>query len=211
MSVAGSAVDGGPLIRLAVGGTVAVTLVNHLADTLLVTGLLDPRSPDTLVVPPGETGKTQFRADRPGLYGYFGSTRRGPEAWAGGRGGQLTGVIAVDSANALPDRIFAITAWVGAPPIGGDSSFVLAINGKLWPQTERIRLAVGDSVHWRVINFAGSHHPMHLHGTYFRVDARGTWAGDTAYTAAQHRLAVTEVLRLQETMTITWSPPRPGR
>ncbi|MBK6459090.1 MAG: multicopper oxidase domain-containing protein, partial [Gemmatimonadetes bacterium] len=96
-----------------------------------------------------------------------------------------------------PDRIFAITAWAGAPPIDGDSTFLLAMNGKMWPHTERLKVAVGDSVHWRVINFAGSLHPMHLHGAYFRVDARGHANGDTAYTTAQQRLAVTELLGLK--------------
>jgi FtsP/CotA-like multicopper oxidase with cupredoxin domain len=201
----------GPLLRMAVGDTVSLTLVNRLRDTLLVAGLLDPRRADTLIVAPGDTGRAQFRGDRPGLYGYFGTTRRGAQQWSGGRGGQLSGVIVVDSAGAPPDRIFAITAWAGAPPIDGDSTFVLAMNGKLWPHTERLQVAVGDSVHWRVINFAGSVHPMHLHGAYFRVDSRGTRTGDTAYSAAQQRLAVTELLGIAETMSITWSPLRAGR
>lgn len=201
----------GPLLRIALGDTVSITLVNRLRDTLLVAGLLDPRLPDTLVVAPGDTGRARFSGTRPGLYGYFGSTRRGAESWGGGRGGQLTGVIVVDSLNAPPDRIFAITAWAGAPPIDGDSTFLLAMNGKMWPHTERLQVAVGDSVHWRVINFAGSLHPMHLHGAYFRVDSRGTRTGDTAYTQAQQRLAVTELLGLKETMSLTWSPLRAGR
>ncbi|MCC7001994.1 MAG: multicopper oxidase domain-containing protein [Gemmatimonadaceae bacterium] len=201
----------GPLLRVAAGDSVSITLVNRLRDTLFVTGLIDPRRSDTLVVAPGDTGRTRFRGETPGLYGYFGSTRRGAQRWSGGRGGQLTGVIVVDSVGARPDRIFAITAWVGAPPIGGDSTFLLAMNGKMWPHTERLQVAVGDSVHWRVINFAGSLHPMHLHGAYFRVDSRGTRTSDTAYTAAQQRLAVTELLGIAETMSITWSPQRAGR
>ncbi len=201
----------GPLIRVPVGASVAVTLVNRLADTLRVTGLIDPRTTDTLVVAPGATGGSTFRADRPGLYGYVGQTRRGTIVHPRGVGEQLVGVIAVDSAGAHPDRIFAISAWSG-PIVPGtdDSSFVITINGKIWPHTERIRMAVGDSAHWRVVNFASSFHPMHLHGAYFRIDARGDWTGDTAYTAAERRMAVTEVLRLRETMTIAWSPDRAG-
>lgn len=200
----------GPLIRVAAGTTVAISLVNHLADTIQVIGLLDPRTSDTLVVAPGATGQARFRADRPGLYGYGGRTRRGV-VQSRGLGGQLAGVIAIDSAGAPADRIFAISAWSGPiVPTTGDSSFVLAINGKMWPHTERLRLAVGDSAHWRVINLAGSFHPMHLHGAYFRVDARGVWTGDTAYRVAERRQAVTETLRAGETMTIAWSPSRPG-
>jgi FtsP/CotA-like multicopper oxidase with cupredoxin domain len=199
-----------PLIRVPVGASVAITLTNHLPDTLLVAGLRDPRTRDTLVVAPGTTATTRFRADRPGLYGYSGRTR-GTARWPGGGGGQLHGVIAVDSAGAPPDRIIAITGWNGAAPTGGDSTFVLALNGRMWPHTERMQLAVGDTAHWRVINFAGSIHPMHLHGAYFRVDARGTHTGDTAYTAAQQRLVVTETLMERETMALSWSPERAGR
>ena len=201
----------GPLIRVPIGVAVTVTLVNRLPDTIRVTGLIDPRTSDTLVVAPGATGRTAFRADRPGLYGYAGQTRRGPVVDQGGVGQQLVGVISVDSAGAPADRIFAISGWVG-PVIPGtnDSAFVLAVNGKMWPYTDRLRLAVRDSAHWRVINFAGSFHPMHLHGAYFRIDARGDWTGDTAYSAAERRMAVTEVLRIRETMTIAWSPGRPG-
>lgn len=201
----------GPLLRVPVGSMVAITLHNRLTDTLLVSGISDPTTSDTVLVAPGATATARFRAARAGLFGYAGRTRRGTNDWFGGRGGQLTGVIAVDSANAPTDRIFAITGWNGAPPIGGDSTFILAMNGKMWPHTEPMRASVGDSLHWRVINFAGSIHPMHLHGTYFRVDARGTRTGDTAYTREAQRLAVTEVLREKESMTITWSPERSGR
>lgn len=201
----------GPLIRVPAGASVTVSIANRLADTLRVTGLIDPRTSDTLIVAPGATGRATFRADRPGLYGYVGVTRRGAIVHRRGVGEQLAGVIAVDSAGAPADRIFAISAWSG-PIVPGtdDSSFVVTVNGKIWPHTERLKLAVGDSAHWRVINFANSFHPMHLHGAYFRIDARGDWTGDTAYTAAERRMAVTEVLRLRETMTIAWSPGRPG-
>ena len=201
----------GPLIRVPVGAEVVVTVVNRLSDTLHVTGLLDPRTADTLVVGPGATGTASFRADRPGLYGYLGLTRRGGRSELGGLGGQLAGVVAVDSVGAPEDRIFAISSWNGPIiPATGDSSFLVAVNGKIWPHTERLRLSVGDSVHWRVLNFASSFHPMHLHGAYFRVDSRGTWTGDTAYAVAERRMAVTEVLRSRETMTVSWSPGRPG-
>lgn len=200
----------GPLVRVPVGTDVAITLTNHLPDTLVVTGLRDPRTGDSLVVAPGATASTRFRAERAGLYGYSGRTR-GATRWQGGRGGQLHGVIAIDSVGAAADRIIAITSWNGAPPAGGDSTFVLALNGRMWPHTERMQLAVGDTAHWRVINFAPSVHPMHLHGAYFRVDARGTHTGDTAYSPAEQRLVVTETLMPRETMALTWSPERAGR
>lgn len=202
----------GPLIRLPLGGWVRVTVHNRLADTLRVVGLKNPRTSDTLVVPPGDSGRARFRTDRPGLYGYVGGTRRGTDFKSRGLGEQLVGTLAVDSANAPRDRIFAITAWTGfKPSVDVDTSFIIAVNGKIWPNTERLRVTVGDTVHWRLINLSGSTHPMHLHGTYFSIDARGTLSADTAFAPAARELAVTETLRMRETRTISWSPGRPGR
>ena len=82
--------------------------------------------------------------------------------------------------------------------------FVYTINGRAWPRTERVHATVGDSLHWRVINVSGQLHPMHLHGFYYRVDARGDGFADTLYSSAARRLVVTELLRPLTTMAVTW-------
>ena len=113
-----------------------------------------------------------------------------------------------------PDRIFVLSildlsdpdATVDTPP----APFATAINGRSWPYTERMNLAVGDTVHWRWINPTGDNHPMHLHGFYYRVDSRGNIVADTIYDPAQQRQVVTERLSEGTTMTMTWSPERPG-
>jgi FtsP/CotA-like multicopper oxidase with cupredoxin domain len=51
---------------------------------------------------------------------------------------------------------------------------------------------------------------MHLHGFYFRVDARGDQTGEEAYDEAARRLAVTETLLSTQTMRLTWVPAEPG-
>jgi FtsP/CotA-like multicopper oxidase with cupredoxin domain len=51
---------------------------------------------------------------------------------------------------------------------------------------------------------------MHLHGFYFRVDSRGTLPRDTMYAPAARRLVVTEGMRPFTTMTMAWTPTRPG-
>jgi FtsP/CotA-like multicopper oxidase with cupredoxin domain len=51
---------------------------------------------------------------------------------------------------------------------------------------------------------------MHLHGFYFAVEARGDNVVDTTFAPASRRRAVTELLRAGHTMTIAWSPDRPG-
>jgi FtsP/CotA-like multicopper oxidase with cupredoxin domain len=86
----------------------------------------------------------------------------------------------------------------------------LAINGLSWPHTERFEATVGDSIRWRVVNATARAHPMHLHGFYFRIDARGDAMADTLLPVAQRPLAVTELLRVFETMAMTWVPERPG-
>ena len=51
---------------------------------------------------------------------------------------------------------------------------------------------------------------MHLHGFYFRVDARGNGYEDSLYTLAQRRMGVTEDLSPDNTMYMVWSPNREG-
>jgi FtsP/CotA-like multicopper oxidase with cupredoxin domain len=51
---------------------------------------------------------------------------------------------------------------------------------------------------------------MHLHGFYFRVDARGDMARDTIFWPAERRMAVTELMAQGSTMSMVWAPNRPG-
>ena len=89
-------------------------------------------------------------------------------------------------------------------------SNALTINGRSWPYTERITATVGDTLRWRVINATARNHPMHLHGFYYRVDSRGDIAADTTYSPENRRLVVTEGLQPLTTLTMDWSPDRPG-
>ena len=68
----------------------------------------------------------------------------------------------------------------------------------------------GDSVRWRIINATADIHPLHLHGFYFRVTARGDVNRDTLYWPAQERMAVTELLDEGTTMNLAWYADRPG-
>ena len=52
---------------------------------------------------------------------------------------------------------------------------------------------------------------MHLHGFYFEVDSRGSWAGDTVYPPAERRMAVTELMPPGGTMAVRWTPGAPGQ
>ena len=90
-----------------------------------------------------------------------------------------------------------------APP--GLARLRYTINGRSWPNTERIAATVGDSLHWRVINATFDVHPMHLHGFYYRVDA---FSGPLAPAPGQ--MVVTQLMTPFSTMSMSWSPDRPG-
>ncbi len=85
----------------------------------------------------------------------------------------------------------------------------LSINGQVWPITERLHYTEGEQVHWRVINVSGEYHPMHLHGFYFTVKARGDTQADTV-TRAPRALQVTEGMRELSAMQLTWTAARAG-
>jgi manganese oxidase len=214
----GTPVLPGPMLRVRAGTSMRIRVTN-VADTVMVVhGLSGRQQPvlDSLVLAPGESGEGRFAADAEGSYFY----------WAAKAGtafndrvyedSQLNGAFIVDpvgTATVPADRVFVLTRWVqsrtpdGAPDV---SQEIFAINGRPWPHTERLHYEVGDSVRWRILNANDDVHPLHLHGFYFRVDARGDVARDTVYWAAQRRMAVTERVLPGTTMQIVFSPERPG-
>jgi FtsP/CotA-like multicopper oxidase with cupredoxin domain len=80
----------------------------------------------------------------------------------------------------------------------------------MFPYTESLTYATGDSVRWRVINASDREHPMHLHGFYYRLDALGDARADTLFSADRRPWVVTDNLLSGTTMAVTWSPDRPG-
>lgn len=55
--------------------------------------------------------------------------------------------------------------------MGGMDYNFWTINGKAFPYTPEIKVSKGDRVRIRLINMSNANHPMHLHGTDFRVIA----------------------------------------
>ena len=60
------------------------------------------------------------------------------------------------------------------------------------------------------MNFGGGEHPMHLHGFYFRVEAKGDGGTDRAIPRKEQSLVVTQQVPVFNTMRMVWSPDRPG-
>ncbi|HEU4786255.1 MAG TPA: multicopper oxidase domain-containing protein [Gemmatimonadaceae bacterium] len=203
----------GPLIRVPVGTDIHASIHNTLDKPLTVFGFGATRGmSDSVVIAPDETKEVAFKAEQVGTFYYMGrrdlefGIRRAIDT-------QLGGAIVVDPPNARPnDRILVISWSFTVDPTSptGLGRGTMAINGLSWPHTERLDLVQGDSVHWRVVNLTESDHPMHLHGFYFRVDAKGNGVTDSLYDHVHQRMAVTEVVNPGETFALSWLPSRPG-
>ncbi|HXG69300.1 MAG TPA: multicopper oxidase domain-containing protein [Gemmatimonadaceae bacterium] len=208
----------GPLIRVKTGTVVEATLTNSLSDSTITLFGFQTRPvalADSVRLAPGESRTMRFAAGHPGTYLYtasLGNYRppRLPLEQDAREREQLAGAFIIDPTSpARPDRIMVINSWRD-PKDSTEHQTALTINGKSWPYTERIGTTVGDTLRWRVINASGRAHPMHLHGFYFSVDARGSIHSDSLYTADQRRLVVTEGVPAGATMAMTWTPDRPG-
>ena len=207
----------GPLIRVRVGTEVRATIRNSLVRPLTLKGFGAERGmKDSVVIAPGASRAVSFVASKPGTFFYAGQSGVvEPFGIPLPGDGTLGGAIVIDSANAptVPnDRVMVMTWFSSVDPASptGLGQTVMSINGLSWPNTERLRYTQGDSIRWRVVNLTGVDHPLHLHGFYFRVTARGNGATDATYAPAKQLMAVTEDLDPFHTISIAWQADRPG-
>lgn len=219
----------GPLIRVAQGTEIRVSVRNSLSAplTFLVPAAIHggpqlPKWTDSVVIAPKTTGTLAVRATATGNYMYR-ALMPDKASKEIGVTGLLTGAIVVDTSGspAVHDRVFVITATQdsilsayrdtvhGPPQPGAPVGRVLfTINGRSWPNTERINATVGDSLRWRVINASWLPHPMHLHGFYYRVDEFSGQSNFSRPTPGE--MVVTQLLPPYTAMSMSWSPDRPG-
>jgi len=201
-----------PLIRVKTGTRIVASVRNALGDSSITVSGLQTRPAtawDSVRITPGATRTIRFTAGAPGTYAYRMLT--GPVNQEVYERETTGGAFVVDSAGArTDDRIFVINIWGDPSKDSATYRNALTINGKSWPYTERLNVTLGDTVRARLVNASGREHPMHLHGFYFRVDARGDGLNDTTYTPSRRRLAVTEVMFPGSTMRMAWYADRPG-
>ncbi|MDF2771763.1 MAG: multicopper oxidase type 3 [Geminicoccaceae bacterium] len=210
----------GPLVRVPAGTRVVATVRNSLPnDTLIIHGLHSRGITGAATTPirlaPGEQRQRTFQLDSAGTYYYWATTSGRTFRYRVREDAQLSGAIIVDPPNARPDadRVFMITMWsdtIGAVQPRGRKRVLYVINGRSWPNTERLSYTVGDTVRWHVINATADIHPMHLHGFYFDVESRGNGLADTMYAAPQQDRLVTELMVTGQTMRTRWAPDRDG-
>jgi FtsP/CotA-like multicopper oxidase with cupredoxin domain len=209
-----------PLIRVREGTELRVRILNRFSEPLVVHGLhTRPGAPgDTLWVAPGAAREARFTAGAPGTYLYWATTTGAAITDRMSEESQLGGAFVVDPASGPPpgDRVFVIGTWLDPEEFrlkgrfGGIVHRAVVVNGLSWPHTERFRYATGDSIRWRWINATDRAHPMHLHGSHFRVDSRGDAVRDTIYPIEARGLAVTELVPPAGSFTLLWVPERAG-
>jgi manganese oxidase len=209
----------GPLIRAPQGSEVRIIVRNQLADQpLLFFGrTLLTAVGDTIPVPPGAAHEFRFLAADAGTFLYRAQTPGPtPDPGFARRDALLTGALIVDPPGVAIDpaeRVFVLTLidiWADSASGHTEDIWELAINGRSWPHTERLRYAVGDTVRWRWVNATDRIHPMHLHGFHFRVLAKGDGRSDTTYSPHATRLGVTEAMLAGTTFAMEWIPTRAG-
>jgi FtsP/CotA-like multicopper oxidase with cupredoxin domain len=219
-----------PLIRVAEGVELAVSVRNELEHTLKVHGLCEKGGDacTPIEVPPLDTRHVRFRSGPAGTYHYWATTTGTPLNFRAADDTQLAGAFVVDPPGAPggDDRIFVITEWTsvsrgqlqqiaaqddpGAAFLRLRPEVLFLINGRAWPHTERLKYQLSDRVRWRVINLSTQVHPMHLHGFYFDVDSVGNETQDTTFAAGQKPHVVTQLMQPGSTMAMTWNPERAG-
>ena len=209
----------GPLIRVSEGTEIHVSVRNRTAEPLVLHGFYsrpaasaDARA--TVTVAAGDTQDVRFNAGQAGTYFYWaGSSPDGQMARQNGRDSQLCGAFVIDPrGGSAPDRVFVLSSWRDARVVDGQEVMVgrFLINGKSWPNTERLAYDVGETVRFRLVNVGISVHPMHLHGFYYNVDSRGNEAIDDVFPAGSSHLVNTERLPTGQTFSLTWKPTRAG-
>jgi manganese oxidase len=213
-----------PLLRVAEGTVLAVSIRNDLATPLRAHGLCarDGGACPPLDVPPGAAREVRFVSGRAGTYHYWATSIGAPVPFR-----ELAGALVVDPPGGQQpaDRIFVITEWnnltaaqLGTVMSADDSSaaflttrprLTFVINGLSWPETERLTYRRGEQVRWRVVNVSSQAHPMHLHGFYFTVTHTGDGRIEQAVGGGGRRV-VTQVVPSGGTLTMEWTPEREG-
>jgi FtsP/CotA-like multicopper oxidase with cupredoxin domain len=206
----------GPRIRVTEGDRVRINVTNHLPESTTVHwhGLILPNAMDGPAeitqepIPPGETFTYEFVTEQRGTYFYHSHDHIDRQQTLG-----LYGALIIDPREPEDypyqyDHELVIQlqelleregySWPAMPMEGGLPNF-FAINGKAYPETETVRLRIGETL---LVRFIGSNsgfiHPMHIHGGPFRivetdgnpVPRKGQWVKDTVNVGPGERYDV---------------------
>ena len=177
----------GPRIRVTEGDRVRINVTNHLPESTTVHwhGLVLPNAMDGAgeitqePIAPGETFTYEFVTEQRGTYFYHSHDHIDRQQALG-----LYGALIIDPREPEDypydyDQELVIQlqelleregySWPSMPMDGGLPNF-FTINGKAYPETETVRMRVGETLLVRFIGTnSGFIHPMHIHGGPFRI------------------------------------------
>ena len=215
----------GPRIRVTEGDRLRINVTNHLPESTTVHwhGLIVPNAMDGAAeitqapIPPGATFTYEFTAEQRGTYFYHSHDHIDRQQALG-----LYGALIIDPRDPagypyeydhelviqLQELLYRGGYTFPAMPMEGGLPNYFTINGRAYPDTETLRVRVGDEV---LVRFIGSNsgfiHPMHIHGGPFRivetdgnpVPPAGQWVKDTVNIAPGERYDV------------VWTAHEPGK
>lgn len=202
----------GPLIRVSEGTELHISVHNQLQIPVTVHGLFarGREEQEPLKLAPGERKTVQFAAGAPGTYLYWGQNSKGSIGDRTEKETMLSGAFIVDPRGTVPDdRVFVLQRY-NKDEVKPTFEMINSINGKSWPDTERLSLAMGETAHWRVLNASDWSHPMHLHGFYFHVDGVSDDVREQDYAQSEGRVVVTELVESGHAFSMSWVPERAG-
>jgi manganese oxidase len=203
----------GPMIRVVEGTMLDVVVTNRIAKAVILYGLHsrpgDGNAHQTIAA--GTSQEVRFLAGVPGTYYYWATTTGKSIADREAAESQLAGAYIVDPKGEAPhDRVFVIGLWPKCTPDQVNCFDVATINGLSWPFTERFSPNVGESLRWRWINPTNSAHAMHLHGSYYTIEAVGDGERENVYSVEQQRQVVTEHVVIGGTFRMLFTPHTAG-
>jgi FtsP/CotA-like multicopper oxidase with cupredoxin domain len=167
-------------------------------------------------VPPGGTYAYEFTVTQAGTFFYHSHDNPDRQQALG-----LYGALIIDAADpekepqADLEHVIQLQEWLKrewltypAMPMEGALPNYFTINGKAYPETETLRMRVGQTIKLR---FVGSHsmaiHPMHVHGGPFTVVAV-----DGATLAPSARYAADTInVGPGQRFDVIWEARRPGK
>ena len=214
----------GPRLRFKQGDRVRINVTNHLPDTTTVHwhGLVLPNvmdGPAEVTQKPiknGQVYRYEFTAVQSGTYFYHSHDHVDRQQGLG-----LYGALIIDPAKPA-DEIRAdheytlmLQEWLmregltyPAMPMEGGMPNYFTINGRAYPETDKIKMKVGETLKVRFIGSnSGFIHPMHIHGGPFEVVARD---GETLAPAARYKADTVNVGPGQR-YDVVWTARKAGK
>jgi FtsP/CotA-like multicopper oxidase with cupredoxin domain len=176
----------GPMIRVTEGDKVRVIVKNNLPEDTSIHwhGLMVPNEMDGVPpftqkpIAPGQTFTYEFTVNQAGTFMYHSHVSTDKQIPLG-----LYAPLIVDPKTpatkpAVEDTLM-LSEWtinsqgetVPTMPMAGAEPNYFTINGKAFPDTKGIKVKVGDVVRLRLAAIGQFAHPMHLHGSSFKVIA----------------------------------------